>query len=399
MTTFYQYGEKGLIASSTLDPIVQYTHINPELASLERNGDVVGAYLARRSMCYPADVTQEANRSPVPVFQATTQQYGHDVAMEAVDQGSWYDEGYDSHMYSCSSDSGYSEWHSHSAPCRPYPNLEHIRHFHTLHSLLPSIQPERRLNALNEPTMNITEQYTGRIFAYLVPKKLLVLFLGRQMVNKFIRTIEREDNEHWRGGPVSQELHLPHGVASTAAVKILVGWMIRACQPHAMHDMEPVRVPVNTFVACSLAQTMNLLGLHRDATRVDVYISQNHFVKPIFADELKTLWNCFGGDNKYVYTAIKVVGKRLRAYEEGLLAGLVGVNEMLALLNELPDLSARVRDAELNEMYQPVFRTEWTKKLGNSTSSNGSTSLDESRRLNHFVDPEQVYSDTQRNGI
>jgi hypothetical protein len=265
---------------------------------------------------------------------------------------------------------------------RPYPNPEDIRHLHTLQSLLPYLQPERRLNALGGPLLDIVEQDTGVAFAYRVPKKMLVLFLGRRVVNKFIRTTHREDDENWKGAPVCQELNLPRGVASKAAIKALIAWMLRACQYQTMSSMKQIRVPKNTFVACSLARTMELFELHKDALRVDHYIAENHFVQSIFAAELETLWNCLGKESRYVYAAIKAVGQRLHAFEadnEG--REILGIDEaMFSMLKQYPELEARVRDPELNEENRPVFSTQWIKRLTDKTNQSQERAFDESRQ-------------------
>jgi hypothetical protein len=137
-----------------------------------------------------------------------------------------------------------------------------------------------------------------------------------------------------------------------------------------MGIMKQIRVPRNTFVACSLAETMEVFDLHKDALRIDHYIAQTHFVRPIFAMELETLWNCLGESSRYVYAAIKAVGRRLQEYDKGINEDFPKVSEMLAMLDEYPTMKARVRDLDLNEGFQPVYGTEWTKKPSKDTQKN-----------------------------
>ncbi|KAF1844849.1 uncharacterized protein K460DRAFT_394648 [Cucurbitaria berberidis CBS 394.84] len=400
MTTYYQYGMEGLITASTVDPVSQYAHEYLGHDMIECEGDIVGTFLARRrAIVYPAYASQQADHLQVPTLQGQGQQCGGGGVPDRSHQDCGFGEGYDSPNYAGNSKFDYPRIMSHvdwtrcSGSERQYPDPEHIRHFHTLHSLLPYIQPERKLNSLDGPVMEIVEQDTGFTFAYSVPKKLLVLFLGRQIVMKFMKTVERQDNENWRGPPICQELHLPRGQTSKIAIKIIVSWMLRACKYHTMEIMKTVQIPKNTFAACSLAQTMTLLGLHKDASRVDMYISQNHFVKPIFAVELETLWNCLGEHNRYVYAAIKVVGKRLQAYDNGQSRELPDADKMLALLEKDLSLNARVRDPELNERYQPVFGTEWMKRLGNIVSTN--ESAEDLNGINKIEIPRQMGKGTQ----
>ncbi|KNG51087.1 hypothetical protein DDE82_005796 [Stemphylium lycopersici] len=371
MTTFYYYSEDGTITPSMLDPKAQdFTRGLPDITSHGQKEDIVGAYLARCEMAYPTAAGHVFHRYPGSLYQQWSHPSNNPVNPHPMERSHWPNDEHESSGYPSSpktesaSTLGFAGWASHSGMAHPYPNPEDIRHAHTLHSLLPYLQPERKLNALNGPIIDIVEEDTGVMFAYQVPKKLLVLFLGRKVVNKFIRTTHREDDQRWTGAPTCQEMNLPCGKSSKSAIRVLISWMIRACQYHTMGTMKQIRVPKNTFVACSLAQTMELFNLHKDALRVDHYIAQTHFVRPIFTMELEALWNCLGEENRHVYAAIKVVGKRLQQYEASKNEVISGIDDhMYALLKEYPKLEARMRDLELNERHRPSFSTDWTKKL------------------------------------
>ncbi|KAG9195754.1 hypothetical protein G6011_00875 [Alternaria panax] len=389
MTTYYHYDLDGKVRVSNPYPAAGVSTTGPLVAdAYERQGDIVGAFLARRGMKYPA-----------PGVSGVQQSYGHSyhppmaaskgsVDGEPIGQSHQPNDGDEYSGYTASSSPevsdtlGWAGWASHSGVPRPYPNPEDIRHLHTLQNLLPYLQPERKLNALDGPVVDIVEQDTGATIAYQVPKKMLVLFLGRKLVNKFIRTTQREDNSNWRGAPTCQVMALPKGAASQAAMKILIAWMFRACQYQTMGSMRQIRIPKNTFVACSLARTMELFELHKDALRVDHYIATTGFVRPIFAVELETLWNCLGKESRYVYAAINVVGRRLRAFDAGSTSReFMGIDEdMLAMLKEYADLEARVRDPELNEQHRPCFSTEWIKRLDDKQHENRHQKLDESTK-------------------
>jgi hypothetical protein len=373
MTTYYHYGSNGTVTASMLHPNAAVFTPGPLTAeAYERKGDVVGAYLARRETGYPAYDTPEARQYYSSAHHPPMQPFIDSVDDQSADRSQRSSDGDEQSGYTAdsrpesSSTLGWAGWAAYSGMERPYPDPEQIRHLHTLHSLLPYLQPERKLNALKGPVIDIVEQDTGVKIAYQVPKKMLVLFLGRKVLNKYIRTTHREDDVNWNGAPTCQEMNLPRGVTSKAAMKALIAWMLRACHYQTMASMKQIRVPKNTFVACSLAQTMELFELRKDALRVDHYISECHLVRPIFAVELEALWNCLGENSRYVYAAIKVVGQRLRAFEvdsEG--REVLGIDEdMLALLKEYPTLEARVRDLELNERHRPVFNTNWIKRLG-----------------------------------
>jgi hypothetical protein len=370
MTTFYHYDKDGRAAPSHLDPAAQvFTRGLPESYPYAQEGDAVGAYLAHRQIKYPAPASSHAHQFQGPTYQPYAQPFIGNTNPTLADQGYWSNDDYDSSGYTDSSQScpsaynctvGYAGWTSRAGVIYPYPDPESIRHLHTLQSLLPNIQPERKINSLQGPVVDIVEQDSGVIFAYQVPKKLLVLFLGRRTVNKFIRTVHREDDVNWKGAPTCQELNLPRVHCSKASIRILVSWMLRACNYETMGAMKQIRIPKNTFIACSLAETMQLLDLHKDALRVDKCIALTHFIRPIFAVELEALWNCLGEKSRYVYAAIRTVGRRLHAHENGYEGQVPGIDdEMYAMLEDYPRLEARVRDLELNQEYLPQFGTEW----------------------------------------
>lgn len=315
-------------AGYSVDSIGTYAHLM--YGGIYKQDDVVGQYLVREA----------TRRAMLADPQAPGSIYSSGCA------------GYDlqSHQSGVFRDSYTSE-----STQQGYPNPEHIRHLYTLHSLLPHIQPERRLNALGGLEVDIVEGYSGHVFCRAVSKKMLVLFLGRDVVTKFLHTVQREQNEAWRGPPTQQNLVLPYGVASKAAITILVSWMTRACKYATMHTMKQIRLPNNLFAACSLAQTMEMLGLHKDAYRLDSAISQQFFKRPVYAVELETLWNCLGEDSKYVYGCVKAVSSQCQS---------TGLSEdMQSLSKRHPCLYARIRDPTFNEMYKPQFGRLWFAKL------------------------------------
>lgn len=294
-----------------------------------KQDDIVGQYLARRD----AHIT-EGLQAPIPHYINGCGGYtfqGHQSELAC-----------DSYAYGNA-----QQW---------YPDPETIRHLHALHSLLPHISPERKLNALSSLEIDIVDGDTSQIFCRAVPKKMLVLFLGRVVVSKFIRTFKREDNDAWRGPPTEQKLVLPHKVTSAAAIKVLVSWMVRACKFATMHSMKPLRIPNNLFVACSLARTLEVLRLHRDAYRLDVAITQQFSSRrPIFAAEIETMWICLGENDKYVFACIRALGKRM---DDPKVA-----EDLQGLAERCPDLYARLCDPGLNEFYRPQFGREWFGKV------------------------------------
>jgi hypothetical protein len=424
MSVFYHYDAMGNLQASSGHDALSLTEngsFQHDMPYQVHAGDVVGAYLAQRDMLYPvftltvSDLYDQSiqSRDPWPQwyshsFEARNhvpQMYNDSIQPSDTSLSSFNPsaqggkpsceadgEEHDGHMNNfTTSQYGYlrhadsrvyescdyqgEEYcencgiihHPHSRSCtyqyHPYPITDHIRHLHTLHSLLPHINPQRKLQALHGPVVHIVEQDTCKILAHSIPKSLLVLFLGREPISRLIRTLGLYDVR--RNDPLNkiQELCIPRYVSSSAAIKVLLAWMKRACEPNTMDNMYQFKVPHNTFAACTLAQTLTLFGLHKDALRVDYTIIRGHFRRPIFANELESLWNCLGENNRYIYAIIKVIGHRLKESEDNQCSESQAWKEMQALLARYPLLDARVRDPELNEQFRPTFSTEWCRRL------------------------------------
>jgi hypothetical protein len=247
-----------------------------------------------------------------------------------------------------------------------YAHPEGARPHHTLLGLLRQINPRWAMNAIQGPRLDIVEQDTSRVLAYAVPKRMLLLFLGRHMVEKFpIRDLKVENHETWRRG--SQQWCIPRNKSSRSALKVIVAWMLKASRCPA-DRMRPMRTPRNLFVACSLAQTLELFGLYKDAYYVDKSISKN-LELPIFAADLESLWNCLGEESKYVYAVIKRLGAEIQNYEKLTTEDIMRHEYINTVLQKHPQLSDRVHNLELNEEYRPQFSTEWIRKLTPPTTS------------------------------
>jgi hypothetical protein len=373
MATFYHYDASGNLKSTFVGeslPLAQQGSAQLDMTYYMQAGDPVGAFLAQRVMTHPEHVSSEVYGHPI-VEEGDYKLHTKSHAAALQNSGLRHQDMEVHESYGQHSDiypgSAYTRGHmlvcSHSSPHHPYPDPEHIRHLHTLQSLLPHIDPARKMRSTQGPTVNVIEQDTNTVFAFAVPKKLLVLFFGRRKVTQFIKTVGLRDMNRSDHQNNIQQLCIPPRISSSSAFKILVSWMKRACMPDTMNRMRQFNIPKHTFAACTLAQTLALFGLHKDAQRVDCKIAQEHLRRPIFAAELESLWNCLGENNRYTYAVIKVVGERLLEFgvDDGTDTRMW--REILELMAKIPELDARVRDLELNEQYRPTFDTEWCKKL------------------------------------
>jgi hypothetical protein len=370
MTVYYQYDEDGNLLSTSVDERLASQgsgKLDPD-HYLER-GDTVGAYLAQRDM-------QNASFQNPTVHGPAQHGYGipwngHQEAYSNQHQSGLRHhhphEQSESYSFQGAGPPAHAVPNAHvhltlqAKQYRPCPDPEHIRHLHTLHSLLSWIHPERRMQALGGAAVDIVEQDTGTILAYNIPKKLLVLFLGRDVVSKFIMTVGVVDDDYSGIRHRIQKILIPRGISSKSAMRVLLSWMSRASRTPNVGHITQFNVPRSLFVACTLAQTLTLFGLHKDALRVDHTIAAENFKRPIFESELDALWNCLGPNNRYTYTTIKIVGERLRAYETGASKRFPNHKEMLDLLERRPALKALVRDLKYKETHRPLFSTEWCR--------------------------------------
>lgn len=249
-----------------------------------------------------------------------------------------------------------------------YPNPELIRHFHTLHTLLPHIQPERLQNATFGPTLDIVEEHSGHIFAFAVPKKMLVLFCGRKVISRFLRTLEREENESSESGHLVQVLQFPRSYTNHIGVKIVINWMHLACH-RKPSDMRPVHLPKTLFAAISLSRALTAFGLHRDASRVDHFISVRLFARHLDLDEVVAIWRCLPKDSKYTYRMIEELRKQLQYYMNSEDKAHPDLEQFWEFLEQTPELKARVEDKDYNncDEYRPFFGTEWCLEAAKMT--------------------------------
>lgn len=321
MTVYYQYDKNGLLQStSTTDPSMGPTFSHNVNHYLEQ-GDIVGAYLAQRATIYPAQVFPVTYHGKVP----------QNDGMNERDMDTYH---YQRHTLNIRHHAGEQNkpwaWKRCNRPHLPrmpvdiaaapqaqsyyyYPHPDDVRHLHFLYSLLPLIDPARRFNCLDGQMIDIVEEGTRNVLCHAVHKKLLVLFLGRTTIARLLVS----PYPLLGGNQKLQHLVMPRGLSSKSAWTILIAWMKRATLPNYVYDIEQFRVPHNLFAACTLAQTLSFVGLHKDAYRVDMTVSENHYVRPMYAAELEALWNNLGPDNRYTCAAIRMTKKQLQDYRCG----------------------------------------------------------------------------------
>jgi len=398
MATFYNYNKDGSVTGYLAEYVPAY--VNP-YSTYYRNAvyappQHMQAYNSPHYYGFPMNICQNwpgpvvANGSHIypptmlPLASSTQEVQERDSDSERTGSDELYDENDDDDGYQSEEllDAGYGSNESTYDSCRSslhaqpslepgaarfYPDVDNVRKLHDMHSLLDHIQPDRLHSALYGPAVDVVEDGTNKILAYQVPKKMLILMCGRPAIAKYLRTLERADAAEGYGDPLQQELRIPHGTASHVGFKIVLAWMKRACYPKYTSTMEPIRVPKNLFAAISLARTLDLLGLHRDACRVDKIIANNHFKRPIYRDELASMWKCLPKDNKYLYGIVNKLRHRLDKIEQGRAKPLP--EGVLEFLEENPELDARVGDPEVNDQYQPFFGREWCQYVSPTEES------------------------------
>jgi hypothetical protein len=192
-----------------------------------------------------------------------------------------------------------------------YTTVDDLRRTNDLFDFIQQISSRRRRTALsNALRLKVIEEESNMILSWNVSKKMLILFLGRNVVSQYLRTLERDE----LGNPTRQYLSVPQHWTSTAALKIMVGWMCRACvKPE---NLRPMTVPNDLFVAISLAQTLHVFGCELEAQRVDHILYSERYNRPVKAHELRRVWNMLPEDSRYPSEVVEIVKDRLAEYME-----------------------------------------------------------------------------------
>lgn len=279
---------------------------------------------------------------------------------------------------------------------------DHLRQKHSMFSFIQRIPFGRRCNALKGPKVDIKDEQSakkydesddtvdlGRIrlgqhngpawidddlqvqiasgqkkepaLWHQVPKKLLVLFCGRDTVCRFLRTVGRGE----QGNPIKQELRVPSASAFHVGLKIMFTWMRRACLPPYMADLHEMAVPENTFAAIALARTLRTFRLYHDAQRVEKAIAANHFKRPLTIIIVKQIWTLLPKECKFTYRMIDNLRGQIYAVQAGdTYVAEFNHEEMDKLLAAYPDLWRRVYVQGENEKYKPVTHARWMQLHG-----------------------------------
>ncbi|KAF2118761.1 hypothetical protein BDV96DRAFT_642937 [Lophiotrema nucula] len=231
-----------------------------------------------------------------------------------------------------------------SAPLEVSP--DDLRKFCDLHGLAKQLPPSRLNNALYGKYIDIVEIESERVLLHHVPKKMLILFIGRERVTPFLRTVSEHDKSE-------QVLRMPPGSTNHVGLKILVAWMTRACKYETMSNIEPIRIPKHTFAAISLARILGVFGLHQDCDRVDRFLNNHHFRRPLYIDQVKEIWKLLPKDSKYTFRMIKQLSESLEANQRGFGKAQPDKEEILEFIENHPTLKARIMDQTKNEMWKP----------------------------------------------
>ncbi|KAF2269061.1 hypothetical protein CC78DRAFT_540494 [Lojkania enalia] len=238
----------------------------------------------------------------------------------------------------------------------PYASLDEVRKHSNLYGFAKSLPLDRLNNSLRGKKVDIIEDESGNVFLRRVPKKMLVLFCGRPAISRVLRTLSTEDKSE-------QQILVPPSSTNHVGLKILVSWMTRACKIETSTAIKPFRTPKNLFAAISLARTLQFFDLNLDARRVDTEIAAKLFRRPIYPDEVKEIWNLIPKDSKYTYRMVQHLAHSMYLSEHGNPDVVPRKREMLAFLDNNPNLKARVTNRAENEKYKSIVH--WSARRKN----------------------------------
>lgn len=226
-------------------------------------------------------------------------------------------------------------------PTFPYTDPNELRKTCNLYGFVKSIPPDRLNNALYSKLIDIVEEGTNRVLLRCVPKRMLILFIGRPRISRFLQTAEWDKT--------NQQLLIPRDSANYVGLKIMVSWMVRACRVETMFAIQEMHLPENLFVAISLARTFYLFQLFRDANRVDSHIARHLFRRPLFPDSVREIWNLLPKDSRYTCRMVKQLADMMKGLEKGRRRRLPRQEELFEFLNRHPDLKLRIEQAKEHE--------------------------------------------------
>ena len=243
---------------------------------------------------------------------------------------------------------------------RTYLHPDDARQTCTLIEFVRSVDPVRLNAALFGPCLDIIEEETGQMLFHRAMKRLLFLFCGRESIEKFIHPTERKDADgiFYK----AEEIRVPRASTGYIGLKVLMGWFQRAGKKEYMSTMLPIHVPENLFAAISLARTMTLFGLHRDARRVDRIVDRILCSRAIFASEVQTVWNLLPKDSRYTWRIVERVATQVEHYEMGFKKALPQPDQMFELLQKYPQLGKRVESRMGNKNLKSLLRRDLKEK-------------------------------------
>ncbi|KAF2655756.1 hypothetical protein K491DRAFT_716044 [Lophiostoma macrostomum CBS 122681] len=255
-----------------------------------------------------------------------------------------------------------------------YPNPDDIRADTDLMGIACAIPLSRRQNALSGKGLNVLEERIeervaertvngippSTILFHNLPKKALILFCGRKTVSRFLRTLEREDNENWIGLPTRQQLRVPPGSCNFVGLLIFLDWVRKACDREYAHTLRPIQCPVDMFSAISLARTLRLFGLKKDAERIDNSIRARLSHHPLHPHSVEEIWKAFPKDCKYTYRMVKCLKEQVEMHRDiGSPFVMPKAEEMFAVIDKYPHLKDRIEIVDENEKFKPVSADKW----------------------------------------
>jgi hypothetical protein len=286
-----------------------------------------------------------------------------------------------------------------------YPNPDDIRESVDLIGLARAIPISRRQNALSGAGLDVLEERIeervaertvngtapSTIMFYNVPKKALILFCGRKKVSRLLRTIEREDNKNWVSKPTQQQLRVPQGSCNHVGLKIFVSWIRKACDPEFAGNLHRIKCPEDTFSAVSLARTLRLFDLKKDAKRIEQQIWSRHFKRPLSPDTVEQIWKAFPKNCMYTYRMIKSLKLQIDLHlctDSDFT--MPEANEMRAVIAKYPALKVRVQVEGENEKFKPAPKDVHEARIQQAQQHKGHTISNSRQAVSPSAQADQI---------
>ncbi|KAF2734199.1 hypothetical protein EJ04DRAFT_564478 [Polyplosphaeria fusca] len=220
-----------------------------------------------------------------------------------------------------------------------YQNVDELRTRSNLYEFATALDPSRRNNAILGLHIDIIDGISGHMIMPKVPKKLLMLFCGRDVLNPFLKTLSRYEKS-------AQQLRVPQSVAMQYGFHAVIGWMIHACQLPTTTSLRPIENPRNLFHTICICIVLDFFKLYRDRARMDVEVWKLMTNSRLYANQVKQVWDYVPRNSRYTFRLVRYLANVLSmGVKKQRRKALGNSDDLLRFIEANPDLKRMIEEA------------------------------------------------------